>query len=209
VPAPFWDGFTAVVGSTVGMATGVVDFREPPEQAARRLAPDVRLSPVRPYLMWAVTGRAGHFAGRLEGLSPAGLHAVTLRTLRRWHPDLLRLVELASVPETTLTAIRTAEPVAPWPASRVTLLGDAIHAMSPAGGSGANTALRDAALLTAGLGAAARGQKTPGQAIGDYERQMVGYGFAAVRAAGQGGRPMATRRGGLGRRRARREAASG
>ena len=55
--------------------------------------------------------------------------------------------------------------------------------MSPAGGSGANTALRDAALLAAELGAAARDEKTPVQAIADYERQMVGYGFAAVRAA--------------------------
>jgi 2-polyprenyl-6-methoxyphenol hydroxylase-like FAD-dependent oxidoreductase len=183
VPAPLWDGLTAVVGSTVGMAAGVLDFREPPEQAARRLAPDVRLSPARSYLMWAVTASAGQFAGRLDGLSPAELHAVTLSTIRRWHPDLRRLVTLASVQETSLAAIRTAVPVAPWPPSRVTLLGDAIHAMSPAGGSGANTALRDAALLASELGAAARGEKSPVQAVGDYERRMVDYGFAAVRAS--------------------------
>jgi hypothetical protein len=34
------------------------------------------------------------------------------------------------------------------------------------------------------LAAAARGEKTLVRAIGDYERQMTGYGFAAVRAAG-------------------------
>jgi hypothetical protein len=45
VPASAWDGLTAVVGSTVGMAIGVLDFSEPPERAARRLAPDVHLSP--------------------------------------------------------------------------------------------------------------------------------------------------------------------
>jgi 2-polyprenyl-6-methoxyphenol hydroxylase-like FAD-dependent oxidoreductase len=55
--------------------------------------------------------------------------------------------------------------------------------MSPAGGSGANTALRDAALLASELGAAARGEKSPIQAVGDYERRMVDYGFATVRAS--------------------------
>jgi 2-polyprenyl-6-methoxyphenol hydroxylase-like FAD-dependent oxidoreductase len=208
VPAPLWDGFTAVAGSTVGMAAGILDFREPPEQAARRIAPDVCLSPAGPYLMWAVTGRAEHFADRLDGLGPAGLHAVASKTIRRWHPDLRRLVELASVPETTLVAIRTAEPVTPWPASRVTLLGDAIHATSPAGGSGANTALRDAALLAAELSAAARGEKDPVQAIGDYERQLVGYGFTAVRAARRAEQAAGTRRGALARRLVGRRAAA-
>jgi 2-polyprenyl-6-methoxyphenol hydroxylase-like FAD-dependent oxidoreductase len=200
VPAPAWDGFTAVVGSRVGMATGVLDFREPPEQAARRLAPDVRLSPASPYLMWAVTGSAGHFSGPLDGLSPADLHAVALRTIRSWHPRLRGLVELACVRETTLIAVRTAIPLPGWPASRVTLLGDAIHAMSPAGGSGANTALRDAALLASELGAAARGQKGLVQAIGDYEQRMVDYGFAAVRASERAGLAVTTRRGALVRR---------
>jgi 2-polyprenyl-6-methoxyphenol hydroxylase-like FAD-dependent oxidoreductase len=194
VPAPLWDGFTAVTGSTVGMAAGVLDFREPPQQAARRLTPDVQLSPAQSYLMWAVTASACQFADRLDGLSPAELHAVTLNTIRRWHPDLRRLVTLASVQETSLTAIRTAVPVAPWPPSRVTLLGDAIHAMSPAGGSGANTALRDAALLTSELGAAARGEKSPVQAIADYELRMVDYGFAAVRASRRAELATTTRR---------------
>jgi 2-polyprenyl-6-methoxyphenol hydroxylase-like FAD-dependent oxidoreductase len=183
VPPSAWDGLTAVVGNTVGMAVGVLDFSEPPERAARRLVPDVHLSPAQPYLMWAVTGSIGHFTGRLGGLGPAELHAVVLNTIRRWHPDLVRLVQLASVQETSLVAIRAAVPIASWPASRVTLLGDAIHAMSPARGSGANTALRDAALLATELGAAARDEKTPVQAITDYERQMVDYGFAAVRAS--------------------------
>ena len=63
LPAPVRDGFTAVLGSGVGMAAGLLDFREPPPQAARRIAPDVRLSPAQSYLMWAVTGAAGQFAG--------------------------------------------------------------------------------------------------------------------------------------------------
>ena len=197
LPAPLRDGFTAVLGGSTGMAAGLLDFREPPQQAAGRIAPDVRLSPAWPYLMWAVTGAVREFAGRHDQpdeLSPADLHAAALHAIRRWHPGLVRLVELAAVHETSLIAVRTAVPVAAWPASRVTLIGDAIHAMSPAGGSGANTALRDAALLAGELAAAARGEKTTVEAIGCYERQMIDYGFAAVQASRAG-----LRAGGVGR----------
>jgi 2-polyprenyl-6-methoxyphenol hydroxylase-like FAD-dependent oxidoreductase len=186
LPAAVRDGFTAVVGGSTGMAAGLLDFREPPPRAAGRIAPDVRLSPVRPYLMWAVTGAARQFAGRhghLGELCPADLHAAAAYAIRRWHPDLVRLVGLAAVEETSLIEVRTAVPVPAWPASRVTLLGDAIHAMSPARGSGASMALRDAALLATELAAAARGEKDLIQAVGDYERQMTDYGFAAVRAS--------------------------
>lgn len=195
VPPSAWDGFTAVAGTTAGMAIGVLDFTEPPECAASRLAPDVRLSPVEPYLMWAFTGSAGHFSGPRDGLGPAELHALVVNKIRGWHSDLVGLIQLASIQETSLAAIQAAVPIASWPASRVTLLGDAIHAMSPAGGSGANTALRDAALLAAELGAATRGEKTPVQAIADYERQMVDYGFAAVRASRSAELAGTTRRG--------------
>ncbi|WP_034263840.1 FAD-dependent oxidoreductase [Actinospica robiniae] len=183
VPAATWDGFTAVVGRGVGMATGVLEFRQAPPAAASRLAPDVRLSPVQPYLMWALTGTAERFAGPLDGLGPIQLHAAALATMRRWHPDLRRLVEYAIAEETALVPIRSAVPIERWQPSRVTLLGDAVHAMSPARGSGANTALRDAALLASELAAAERGEKELVQAIGDYEREMTDYGFEAVRAS--------------------------
>lgn len=69
----------------------------------------------------------------------------------------------------------------------VTLLGDAIHAMPPSRGSGGNTALRDASLLSRSLITVAR-QGTPlRQALHDYEIEMVHYGFDAVRASMQGG----------------------
>jgi 2-polyprenyl-6-methoxyphenol hydroxylase-like FAD-dependent oxidoreductase len=202
IPDYLWRGFTGVIGRGIGMATGVVDFREEPRSAAKRIAPDVELTAVPSYLMWALTGPARRFASdpaasgpaaqspaaqspaaqSPAAQSPAALHQIVLDMIRRWHHDLRRLVELASVEETMLVPIRTSVPADPWPASRVTLLGDAIHAMSPARGSGANTALRDAALLAGELGAAARGDKTLLSAIVGYERAMTDYGFAAVRA---------------------------
>jgi 2-polyprenyl-6-methoxyphenol hydroxylase-like FAD-dependent oxidoreductase len=183
IPEYTWQGFTAVTGPRLGMATGVLDFREPPAAAAARIAPDVRLSAAPGYLMWALTGRARRFAGRPEGSDPVRLHAVAVDSIRRWHPDLRRLLALAEVQDTIRIAIRASVPIDPWPATRVTLLGDAIHAMSPVRGSGANTALRDAALLAKELAAAARGDKPVLRAIADYEQEMVGYGFAAVRAS--------------------------
>jgi len=53
--------------------------------------------------------------------------------------------------------------------------------MSPAGGSGANTALQDAAQLCRALTTAADSDITT--AIGRYERQMRDYGYAAVAAS--------------------------
>jgi 2-polyprenyl-6-methoxyphenol hydroxylase-like FAD-dependent oxidoreductase len=170
IPEYTWRGFTAVAGSGVGMATGMLDFREAPEDAAARIAPDVTLTAVPGYFMWALTAPARRFAG---GAGPDRRHEAVLRTIRRWHRDTRRLVELAVVEETALVTIRTAVPAGPWPASRVTLLGDAIHATSPAGGSGANAALRDAALLAGRLGLAARGHLPVSQAIAEYEREMT------------------------------------
>jgi 2-polyprenyl-6-methoxyphenol hydroxylase-like FAD-dependent oxidoreductase len=53
--------------------------------------------------------------------------------------------------------------------------------MSPAGGSGANVALRDAAQLCRTLTAADGDDITT--AIGHYEHQMRDYGYAAVAAS--------------------------
>ncbi|MEZ0110218.1 2-polyprenyl-6-methoxyphenol hydroxylase-like FAD-dependent oxidoreductase [Catenulispora sp. EB89] len=185
VPAPIWKGFTAIVGGTAGMATGVLDFREAPGDAARRIAPDVRLTDVPPYLMWALTAQADAFPGVPD--TSVGLHAVAMHAIRRWHRDIRRLVELAAVEETALIPIRSVVPIDPWPSTRVTLLGDAVHAMSPARGSGANTALQDAALLASRLADAVRGDQDVVAAIAAYEREMVVYGFDAMRASREAG----------------------
>ena len=192
LPSAFLDGFTAVIGGSrvrVGMATGLVRFRQRPEQAAPGL------SPAEDYLMWAVAGDRGQFGvpdQRLTAMSPADLHALSATLIRTWHPDLRALHAQAAVDETFLVRIRASRPVPAWPPSRVTVLGDAIHAMSPARGSGANTALQDAALLCrtlAGAGAAgAGGALADGDlvaAVGDYEKQMRDYGYAAVAASSQ------------------------
>jgi salicylate hydroxylase len=63
----------------------------------------------------------------------------------------------------------------------VTLLGNAIHNMTPMAGIGANTALRDADLLRRRLIAVAAGERELLPALHEYEDQMRKYGFAAVK----------------------------
>ena len=52
LPAALEGGFTAVIGGRLGMATGLVRFRNRPEQV-----PGVRLSAAGDYLMWGLTRR--------------------------------------------------------------------------------------------------------------------------------------------------------
>jgi 2-polyprenyl-6-methoxyphenol hydroxylase-like FAD-dependent oxidoreductase len=135
--------------------------------------------------MWGLSADRGQFGvpdDTLLTMSPAGLHALSARLIGSWHPDLRGLHAMADIEETFATRIRTSPVIAPWPASRVTVLGDAIHAMSPAGGSGANTALRDAAELCRALTAAAGGADIT-TAIGQYEQRMRDYGYAALTAS--------------------------
>jgi 2-polyprenyl-6-methoxyphenol hydroxylase-like FAD-dependent oxidoreductase len=97
-----------------------------------------------------------------------------------WHPSLRELLTHSDPGSCIPVKVATSVPIEPWKASNVTLLGDAIHTMTPGRGAGANTALRDAALLCRQLTAAAAGDKTLLQAVADYEAEMIPYGFARV-----------------------------
>ncbi len=185
VPAAMRDGFTAIVGGHVGLAAGLVEFRRPPAEAAAEVAPGVRLSPARDYAMWGVSAQHDRFPAadaKLSGMDAAALHAVACEAIRSWHPDLRAMLAMAAVDETFFIRVRSSVRVPAWTPSRVTLLGDAIHAMSPARGSGANTALLDAANLYAAL---TDGDTDVVTAIGRYELRMRDYGFAAVDASRQ------------------------
>jgi 2-polyprenyl-6-methoxyphenol hydroxylase-like FAD-dependent oxidoreductase len=66
---------------------------------------------------------------------------------------------------------------------QVTLLGDALHNMTPYRGIGANTALCDAALLRDALRDVDNGRQPLLPALSGYEREMIRHGFTAVRAS--------------------------
>ena len=98
-----------------------------------------------------------------------------------WARAFRDLVWLADPTTISCLPIRTSVPVAPWRTRRITLLGDAIHSMTPYRGIGANVAIKDAERLTRALVAAHRGERPLLEAIHDYEAGMRDYAFRAVR----------------------------
>ena len=91
-----------------------------------------------------------------------------------------RLFELTDPSTCFPVNIKTSVPLDPWPASNVTLIGDAIHTMPPGRGVGANTALRDAVLLCGRIIDVAEGRIGLVEAVDSYEAKMIKYGFDAV-----------------------------
>lgn len=150
---------------------------------ATALHPGLLFDNTADYVMWAFGAKREKWpaTGYLETMDGAALQRVVLDLARGWHPNLRRLIELSDPSAMAPTPIRTSIPIPQWEATRVTLLGDAIHSMTPFRGIGANIALRDAALLRREIVAATRGEKPLLAAIHDYETAMVEYGFAAVR----------------------------
>jgi 2-polyprenyl-6-methoxyphenol hydroxylase-like FAD-dependent oxidoreductase len=97
-----------------------------------------------------------------------------------WHPRFKPLFENMVEKEAAFWKITCSAPsgVPEWTNQpRVTVIGDAVHSMTPAGGIGANTAVQDSALLGKLL-TEAGGYKEGITAA--YEKEMRVYGSAAV-----------------------------
>jgi 2-polyprenyl-6-methoxyphenol hydroxylase-like FAD-dependent oxidoreductase len=134
------------------------------------------------YLMWALSGRRDKLG--VVGDTPRDskeLGTLALQAMERWSDRLSDLVWLSDPTTLSLLPIRTSMPVAPWETSRITLLGDAIHAMTPFRGIGANIALKDAVRLRDAIVAGESGERPLIDAIQGYEKEMLRYGFKAVK----------------------------
>jgi 2-polyprenyl-6-methoxyphenol hydroxylase-like FAD-dependent oxidoreductase len=176
------DGFTAVIGSRkLGMALGAVRFSTPPARAALAL-PGARLSAEHDFVMWSLSGKAKAFpgGGELAGRAAPELLRVARDMTRSWHRQLRGLVEAAEPEETCFVKVAIGQRPPPREPTQVTLIGDAIHAVSPARGSGANLALADAGILGRQLARCAAGQVPLRVAVGAYEAEMTSYAFAAA-----------------------------
>jgi salicylate hydroxylase len=133
------------------------------------------------YTFWAYADAAEQFPPNAGELSGKELTRLILDRTRTWSPQLRELIEGSDPDTVNVVRVRSATPVKPWPTGPVTLIGDSIHSMTPMAGIGANTALRDADLLRRQLIAVRKGEQELRPAVAEYERQMIDYGFAAVK----------------------------
>jgi 2-polyprenyl-6-methoxyphenol hydroxylase-like FAD-dependent oxidoreductase len=140
-------GVTDGAGTT--LALGAWYPRRAPAEAARALVPGLTLPATEPYVMWVLLCPAGVAPGADSGAE--ALHRFALSAVSGWNPAATRFLHEATVPDTFRVTLRGMSSVPTWNTQRVTFLGDAIHAMSPAGGEGANTALADVASLVSCL----------------------------------------------------------
>lgn len=128
------------------------------------------------YVVWAWAAARGSYPADVEGWSGEKLHALVSDRVRDWAPALRHLIAETDPAPLTAISLRTMPTLEPWTPSAVTLLGDAIHNMTPMAGIGANTALRDADELRRALSA-------PGSVaarVEEYEQQMRGYANQAL-----------------------------
>ncbi|MGW4485112.1 FAD-dependent oxidoreductase [Amycolatopsis sp. NPDC004368] len=175
----------AVAPDNTLIGFGSVDYPEPVAEAAARLVPDLDLRDHDPYMSFSFSAPQDIFAlseGEAAALSGAEMREVALDRLAGFAPEIRAMVEHWDDDSTFPLKVRTSVPVDPWETTRVTVMGDAIHTMSPAAGAGANTALRDGATLSAELASSLRLD-----AVAKYESAMVRYGFDAVRHSASNG----------------------
>jgi 2-polyprenyl-6-methoxyphenol hydroxylase-like FAD-dependent oxidoreductase len=170
-------GLFVAIQEMAGGPIGGIGGNEPALAGAGNLYENTRS-----YLMWALSAKREKFELRdAEWADGAALAAAAARAMAGWSQAFGDLVGLADPTTISCLPIRTSVPVAPWRTGRITLLGDAIHSMTPYRGIGANVAIKDAARLKRALVAAHSGEHDIVAAIHDYETGMLDYGFRAVR----------------------------
>jgi 2-polyprenyl-6-methoxyphenol hydroxylase-like FAD-dependent oxidoreductase len=142
--------------------------------------PGLQFDNTRDYINWGFSASAEKFPADVMERRGDDLARLVREMTPDWHPNLQRLFELTDPSTCFPVNMKTSVPVDPWPASNITLIGDAIHTMTPGRGVGANTALRDAVLLCARIIDVANGRLDIVEAVNRYEAKMIKYGFDAV-----------------------------
>ncbi|KXX73874.1 Zeaxanthin epoxidase, chloroplastic [Madurella mycetomatis] len=134
---------------------------------------------------WTMGGQPGVIKAPNDDYSIVGKQAAEIAKslTKHWHPRFKPLFDEMNESEAAFWKITCSAPsgVPKWPNEpRITLIGDAVHSMTPAGGIGANTAVRDSALLGRLLREA--GGYKPGVTAA-YEEEMRVYASEAVKTS--------------------------
>lgn len=150
---------------------GAMRPRQVIADAPKAIAPDVELEPVEPYIMVSCSVAEGTVVPPTREWTAETapmLRDSMLRAIEGWHPALRGIVARLDLESMFSIPFGRLDPPEPWEPSRVTLIGDAAHAMLPTLGMGANLSLRDAGALCERL--TAGGDVV--EAIGAYEAEM-------------------------------------
>ncbi|GLY77418.1 monooxygenase [Actinoallomurus iriomotensis] len=166
---------TMVRGPGITLMLGPMRFGREPSAAAAELSPGLDLPYRDDYVRWVLLVPPGHPA--VTAVEDA--RDLVLELIDGWHPDLLELVRSSDMSAVGRSKVLD-RPMPPWPVGRVTLLGDAAHLTLASGGNGANTAMQDAVRLSARLAEALEGERDLSSALGEYQRDLLERGNAAV-----------------------------
>lgn len=147
------------------------------------LDPDQLLDTIDDYVLCTLIADHRSLPDNVVDLDGPTLQKLALDMVHDWDPTLRRMFAVCDPATIVGTRFRQSTPIDPWPSTTVTVLGDAIHNMTPVGGLGANSALRDAAALAERLLTVRDGAPLV-PAIAAYETQMREWGYAAVRESG-------------------------
>ena len=147
------------------------------------------------YIYWVLIARTAVFGrGRDELLrmSHEECAELSLSLTEEWHSSFRALFELQDISQSSSLRVASASPKIPeWESSsQVTLIGDAAHVMSPCGGVGAVTAIRDAALLAKCIGEDGIGATSNAK----YEKEMRVYAGLSIQRSFFGGKKMFAQR---------------
>jgi 2-polyprenyl-6-methoxyphenol hydroxylase-like FAD-dependent oxidoreductase len=130
------------------------------------------------FLVWAYAAARSAYPDDVESFSPERLaHLVTGR-VAGWDLRVADMIEASDPATVAPVALRSMSTLPEWQASNVTVLGDAIHNMTPMAGIGANTALRDADGLRRVL--VEPGPAALTERVERYEQHMRGYANDAL-----------------------------
>ena len=189
------DVFTiAVDAQKLFLGLGPVVFPIRPDVAASQFMPKAELRPQDDYVVCIVGGRKELFGqddSHLLALSSEELQTLSLELMKEW-PESSRAIPAHGDPTSFFfVEMYTSIPCEMPRSANVTLLGDAIHAMTPTLGRGANIAMHDGALLGRHLEDVVQGRRKLAEAISEYEAEMTRYGFDVVKkSAAMGARLM-------------------
>ncbi|MFD9733302.1 FAD-dependent oxidoreductase [Umezawaea sp. NPDC059074] len=131
-------------------------------------------------LVWAWAGARDSYPKGVEDMDGEALRRIVLDRLHGWSPALRQVVVDTDSSTIVPITLRSMPQLPSWTPSQVTLIGDAIHNMTPMGGVGANTALRDADALRVALLGHVNGTRDLVTAVGDYETTMREYANEAL-----------------------------